>query len=134
MFLLDTNILLELLLNQPRADEVENLLRRVPRSTLHLTDFTLYSLGIRLIREKRPADFTLLVEDLLIRGRLPIIRLPLDSLKNVTQIAVRLRLDFDDAYQHTAAELRNLTIVSFDAHFDYTPLGRKTPDQILADL
>jgi len=38
--------------------------------------------------------------------------------------------DFDDAYQYSAAEKYNLTIVSFDSDFDRTPRGRKTPAEI----
>jgi len=33
-----------------------------------------------------------------------------------------------------AAELNDLTIVSFDKDFDKTALGRKTPSQILKQL
>ena len=40
-------------------------------------------------------------------------------------------LDFDDAYQYTAAEKHDLTIVSFDADFDRTKRGRKTPWEVL---
>lgn len=39
------------------------------------------------------------------------------------------RMDFDDAYQYVAAEKRDLTIVSFDRHFDGTPRGRRTPGE-----
>jgi predicted nucleic acid-binding protein len=43
----------------------------------------------------------------------------------------QFRLDFDDAYQYVAAEKYGLTLVSFDADFDQTKLGRKTPDDVL---
>ena len=43
-------------------------------------------------------------------------------------------LDFDDAYQYVAAETHNLTLVSFDADFDRTERGRKTPADVLKEL
>ena len=36
-------------------------------------------------------------------------------------------LDFDDAYQYTAAEPHDLTVISYETDFDRTPRGRKTP-------
>jgi len=50
------------------------------------------------------------------------------------RIVHQFKLDFDDAYQYLAAELNDLTIVSFDKDFDKTELGRKTPSQILKQL
>jgi predicted nucleic acid-binding protein len=43
MYLLDTNIVLELLLDQEKADEVERFLRNTSPESLHLSEFTLYS-------------------------------------------------------------------------------------------
>jgi hypothetical protein len=38
-------------------------------------------------------------------------------------------LDFDDAYQFTAAEEYSLILVSFDTDFDRTSLKRMNPKQ-----
>lgn len=38
MYLIDTNILLEFLLDQQRADEVETFLHTVPKNLLYLSD------------------------------------------------------------------------------------------------
>jgi predicted nucleic acid-binding protein len=46
-------------------------------------------------------------------------------------VAERFNLDFDDAYQYTAAEKYDLTLVSFDSDFDHTERGRKTPAEVL---
>jgi len=43
----------------------------------------------------------------------------------------KFKLDFDDAYQYVAAEKYDLIIISFDADFDITERGRKTPKEIL---
>jgi hypothetical protein len=55
------------------------------------------------------------------------------ELDTVLDIADRFSLDFDDAYQYAAAEKYDLTVVSFDADFDRTERGRKTPEAVLAE-
>lgn len=49
----------------------------------------------------------------------------------LAQVIEQFSLDYDDAYQYTAAEKYNLTIVSFDSHFDETELGRKMPWEVV---
>jgi predicted nucleic acid-binding protein len=49
----------------------------------------------------------------------------------VIDISRKFGLDFDDAYQYAAAQEQNLTLVSFDADFDRTSRGRKSPSEIL---
>ncbi len=46
MYLLDSNLFLELLLDQRKADEVEQLLQRTPREKLHISEFSVHSMGI----------------------------------------------------------------------------------------
>jgi hypothetical protein len=55
--LLDTNVILEFLLDQEKASDVERLLRETEAGKLHLTEFALYSLGIVLMRRKRYDTF-----------------------------------------------------------------------------
>ncbi len=64
MYLLDTNILLELLLDQERADEAERLMRSLPGHALYISEFTLYSLGMILTRRQLAHVFLQVVEDL----------------------------------------------------------------------
>ncbi len=130
MYLLDTNILLELLLDQERADEVERLMRSIPGHYLYISEFTLYSLGMILTRRRLAPYFLRIVEDLE-RGEIECLRLNTTDMPAVVQAIQQFGLDFDDAYQYVAAEKYGLTLVSFDADFDRTPLGRRTPGQIL---
>jgi hypothetical protein len=46
MFLLDTNIILEYLLDQDKSDEVEKFFKRYSPEEMYLSEFSLYSLGI----------------------------------------------------------------------------------------
>ncbi len=134
MYLLDTNIILEFLLNQEKADEVEKFLRNIPLETLHLSEFSLYSIGIILLHRGMAEIFSRMIDDLLVSGGIQLVRLGLWDMPNLVQIAQRFNLDFDDAYQYIVAEKYELTIVSFDGDFDRTELGRKTPTEILIEL
>ncbi len=131
MHLLDTSIILELLLDQVKADEVERFLRNTSTEDLHLSEFTLYSLGIVLVRRKLHDTFLRSVEDLLVTGGIRLVRLGVKDIQDIVHAARRFNLDFDDAYQYVAAEKYNLTLVSFDSDFDSTERGRKTPAEII---
>ncbi|MCR4392068.1 MAG: PIN domain-containing protein [Candidatus Acetothermia bacterium] len=131
MYLLDSNIFLELLLDQDRADEVERLLRSIPRERLHISEFSLYSVGIVLFRCKLFDVFVRFVEDLIITGGVRLLRLSAKDARELAQIAQRFGLDFDDAYQYVVAERYGLTIISFDDDFERTARGRKTPKDLL---
>jgi predicted nucleic acid-binding protein len=43
MYLLDTNLFLEILLGQERAEETQRFLQQAPREQLLVSDFSLYS-------------------------------------------------------------------------------------------
>ena len=68
MYLLDTNIFLELFLDQDKADDVERFLRTVPKERFYISEFSLYSVGIILFRRKLFDVFVWFVEDLIITG------------------------------------------------------------------
>ena len=131
MYLLDTNIFLELLLKRQRYAEVEAILRQTPRQSLKVSDFSLYSLGIALFRRKMQDIFSRVVEDLLINGGMGIMRLGAEDMDLISQNSRRFNLDYDDAYQYAVAEKYNLIIVSLDKHFDRTDRGRRTPEDLL---
>jgi predicted nucleic acid-binding protein len=132
MYLLDTNIILELLLDQERADEVERFLRGIPPEQLYLSEFALYSLGIILFRNREYDAFLRIVQDLLATHRIRLVRLGQAEMQSIARAAQKFKLDFDDAYQYAAAERYDLAIVSFDGDFDRTERGRQTPEAILA--
>jgi len=60
-----------------------------------------------------------------------LVRLDLEGLYQILALHQSVPLDFDDAYQYVAAEKHNLTLISFDADFDRTERGRKTPQAVL---
>jgi len=130
MFLLDTNIWLELLLNQERAGEVRRLLESQEARQFAITEFSLYSLGIVLTRLKKHEVFTDFLADTLEESGVRLLRLAVTDLKEAVTVGQKFGLDFDDAYQYVAAEKHDLTLLSFDADFERTARGRKTPGQV----
>jgi predicted nucleic acid-binding protein len=113
MYLLDTNVILELLLDQDRAGEVEELFEILPTDEICLSDFSLYSIGIILLRRREYGAFTKLASDLYAAG-VAIMRLNTNDLLNVPDGAQQFTLNFDDAYQYTLAKNYDCTLVSFD--------------------
>lgn len=133
MYLVDTNLIVEILLQQTKAEEVKRFLEHTAPEDLYLTEISLYSLGIILLRRKMHDTFWRIVDDLLLRGGMRPLRLELEDMQEVVHVSQRFNLDFDDAYQYVAAEKHDFVIVSLDSDFDRTERGRKTPAEILRE-
>jgi predicted nucleic acid-binding protein len=130
-YLLDTNIILELLLDQEQADDVSRFLGQTSPERLYLSEFSLYSLGIILVRFKLYDTFVGAVDDLVTYGGICLVRLASEHMARVAEAAKAFSLDFDDAYQYVAAEIHDLTLLSFDRDFDRTTRGRKTLSEVM---
>lgn len=128
-YLVDTNVWLEMLLEQEKATEARAFLKQMDSTLLALTEFSLYSLGVILTRLKEDRLFAKFLSDTT-DNQVNIIRLDLHQLGDLLKLRGRYRLDFDDAYQYAVAEKHDLVIVSFDKGFDKTPRGRKSPGEI----
>jgi len=134
VLLLDTNIILEIALEQDNAQECVNLLEQYDKIDFFISDFSIHSIGVILNKRNNLEKFDKLIEDL--RLVLKAI-LSLDNyydLKRLINIMKAFDLDFDDAYQYRIAEKYKLTIVSFDKDFDKTKLGKRTPTEILQTI
>ena len=110
MYLLDTNILLELLLNQKKADEVERLLLETPPEMLSVSEFTIDSIGVILIRRIMHDIFLKAMEDMLLVGGIRLMRIGPEEMQRVVLASRRFKLDYDDAYQYALAEKYNLIL------------------------
>ena len=131
MYLLDTNIWLERLLEQEHSDDVGRLLGQTSSDQLFITDFSFHSICLVLTRLKRPRSAIDLVNDLFVNGQVGLLTVPSNEIESLLSAMERFNLDFDDAYQYVAAERNDLTLVSFDSDFTQTSRGRKTPAEIL---
>jgi predicted nucleic acid-binding protein len=130
VYLIDTNIWLERFLDQARGEEVKHFLDRVPPERLFITDFAFHSIGVVLSKLNRKDALLRFVQDAFIEGAVSLIHLDPEDIQVVVRMMEQFNLDFDDAYQYSAAEKYNLTTISFDSDFDRTPQGRKTPSEI----
>ncbi len=129
MYLVDTHIWLERLLEQERSEGVGEFLSAVHSDQMGITDFSLHSIGVITTRLKRPDIFTVFVNDTCIEGAVNIISLVPGHLQKLVHSMMLYHLDFDDAYQYTAAIELGLVLVSFDTDLNRTPLQRMTPKQ-----
>lgn len=129
--LVDTNIFLEILLEQNRAEEAKDLLRKVDQHDFFISDFALHSVGLLLLRQRKPEVFRQFLSDLISNAGIIQLGLSPSEMEEVIQAAASFRLDFDDAYQYAVAERYGLAIVSFDSDFDRTAKGRIQPEGIL---
>jgi uncharacterized protein len=131
MYLIDTNIWLERLLDQEKSVEVGIFLEENPSELLFITDFAFHSIGVILKRLDQFQVFISFVQDIFIDGSVGLIRLEPEDMNTLALVMERFRLDFDDSYQYVSAQKNNLMIVSFDSDFDRTALGKKRPDELI---
>jgi predicted nucleic acid-binding protein len=66
--LLDTNVFLEIILSQERAEEAKELLLKSEQHEFFITDYSLHSIGLLLFRKKQHKAFRAFVEDVLLNG------------------------------------------------------------------
>jgi predicted nucleic acid-binding protein len=115
MFLADTNIFLEVLLAGNKAEACKTFLAR-NSGKIHISDFSLHSIGVILFRQRQELVFRAFFEDVSINTR--ILSLAKDSYLKLPDIKNRFNLDFDDAYQFQVAEDHQLSIATMDKDFN----------------
>jgi predicted nucleic acid-binding protein len=133
MYLVDTNVWLERLLDQERSAEVGRFLSEVVSEQLLMTDFSLHSIGIILCRLGRGAALLQFADDLFVEGGVKLATVGPKLMHRVLDTMSQAGLDFDDAYQYVAAEQAGAVIVSYDRDFDRTVRKRQTPGEILSE-
>jgi uncharacterized protein len=131
MYLVDTNIWLERLLDQERSQEVGQFLDRTLSERLFITDFAFHSIGIVLSKLGQNGALLEFVRDVFIEGNVSLIHLEPGAVHGITSVMEQFGLDFDDAYQYVAADEHGLALVSLDSDFDRTEHGRKRLDEVL---
>ena len=128
MYLLDTNIFLEILLQRDKSKAAKHLFIANPSTNLFITDFSLHSIGVFLFQRNRHETYVSFVKDIIIETGMTVIGLDPEDLLDLADVSKRFRLDFDDSYQYAVAQKYGLQIMSFDSDFDRTEKGRKIPE------
>jgi predicted nucleic acid-binding protein len=114
MYLIDTNIFLEILLGQEKKTDCKEFLEE-HIGNLNISDFSLHSIGVILFRYGKEDLFKHFLDDVL--PSIDILSIPGNLYHNVIHHKKRLNFDFDDAYQYSIAENYGLTIVTLDNDF-----------------
>lgn len=114
-FLADTNIFLEILLNQPARSRCEQFLQ-AQAGNLALSDFTLHSIGVIAFRRQQAGLFEDFLNDSL--PNLALLHLDRAGYPAVARANQNFGLGFDDAYQFALAKAHGLTLVTQDRHFE----------------
>jgi predicted nucleic acid-binding protein len=130
MYLLDTNIWLERLLDQQRSEEVRIFLDKTPSACLFLTDFAFHSIALALLRLGRASVLPQFEKDVFVDNSVFMLRLAPEDSESLLTANDAIRLDFYDAYQSVASVKYDPILVSFDIDLDKTDRGRKTPDEL----
>jgi predicted nucleic acid-binding protein len=128
--LLDTNIFLEVILDQEKANEAKEILANSNKQECFISDYSLHSIGLLLFRKKMYDVFREFIKDMITNAGIMIAAIYSNETESVINAAKKFNLDFDDAYQYAVSEKYDLTIISFDSDFDKTERGRKTPIEI----
>jgi len=115
MFLVDTNIFLEIILRQDRKKDCMKFLEK-NIGNLNITDFSLHSIGVILFRYGKEEIFQKFIEDVIPNTKL--FALPMELYRGVVSVRKSLNLDFDDAYQYNMAKYYGLKLVTMDKDFE----------------
>ena len=115
MFLVDTNIFLEILLERDKKEDCKKFLDN-NIGNLNITDFSLHSIGVILFKYSKEKVFQNFVEDIL--PNIKLLSLPMELYREVVNVRKSMSLDFDDAYQYSVAKCYRLKIVTMDKDFE----------------
>jgi len=115
MFLVDTNVFLEIVLRQDKKEDCKSFLDN-NIGNLNITDFSLHSIGVILFRYGKEEIFRKFVEDIISNTKL--LSLPVELYGEVVNVRTSLNLDFDDAYQYSMAKYYGLKVVTMDKDFE----------------
>ena len=132
MYLIDTNVFLEILLEQEKYKECEALINFTSQSeaSFHVSSFTLHSIEVMMIRNKKIRELSEFLSDIISSKIVRLETNTADELQ-ILRIMKRFNLDFDDAMQFFLCEKYKLKIVSYDKHFDKTTIKRLEPKDLL---
>ena len=115
MFLVDTNVFLEILLKRDKREDCKKFLDN-NIGNLNITDFSLHSIGVILFRYGKEEVFRKFVEDIM--PNIKLLSLPMEQYREVVNVRKSLNLDFDDAYQYSVAKYYGLKVITMDRDFE----------------
>jgi len=134
MYLVDTNIFLEVLLSQRRKDECKKFLGMLRDGKVEgvVTDFTIHSIIVLMDGFGKLGELKVFLSSLTAYKGLYVYTTSIFDEVDAIEVAEKNSLDMDDAIQYVVALSINAdAIVSFDRDFDNLRIPRKEPRQII---
>lgn len=133
MYLIDTNILLEFLLDQEKSDECQEFLEKVDEGEITgiLTVYSLHSAAVILEELKSLDEYREFLHTINNFEGLYLHSLTTEEEIKVCKDSEYQELTFDDSYQYRTAKNLDIPIVSLDNDFDKTDIERRRPEEIL---
>jgi len=132
MYLVDTNIFLEVLLAGPRKSECEQFLTVIKDGVQIgvITDFSVHSILVIMEGVGKRDKLKIFLRSLLAYKGLRVYATELTDEIDAIEASYEVKMDLDDAIQYQAAsKLKTEAIVSFDKHFDGLKIPRLEPSQ-----
>ena len=132
MYLVDTNIFLEVLLAGPRKNECIQFLTAIKNGVKVgvITDFSVHSILVIMEGVGKREQLKIFLGSLLAYKGLRVYATELTDEIDAIDVSYDVKMDLDDAIQyHVASKLKAEAIVSFDKHFDGLKIPRLEPSQ-----
>jgi predicted nucleic acid-binding protein len=134
VYLIDTNIFLEVMLGRGRSRECKKLLEMLRDGKIDgvVTDFTIYSIIVLLDRFKKLDALKNFLLSLTAYKGLHVYTTSIGEEVKAVDLAKKTRLDMDDAIQYYASlSIHAKAIISFDKDFDGLKIPRREPKDIM---
>ncbi len=111
MFLVDSNVGMQVLRDRAQATEAQRFLTSTPPERMFVTDFTVYFIGILLHRYGQLDRHEAFPQQSRVGDPIRLLRAAVADLLRIPEVCKRQRLDFDDAYRYLVARRHGLTLV-----------------------
>jgi len=134
MYLVDSNIFLELMLAQARSGECRALLNALRKGDVEafISDFTVYSIMIIMADLSKMDELRIFLSSLSAYKGITVYRNRLTDMLRAVEIDQKEGLDIEHSIQYASAlALGVKAIVSFDNHFDELEIPRVEPAQLI---
>ena len=132
-YLIDTNIFLEILLEQDNKNSCLKLLKRIEEGDIQVivTSFALHSIAIILEKLKDIDSYREFLEVIIdSEGLMTYSTTPHDEIE-ICAISKKFNLTFDDSLHYFVAKTFRLNLISLDADFDKTDIVRMHPKDVI---
>ena len=134
MYLIDTNIFLEVLPARQNKDGCLSLLRKIEDNEVKAvaTSFTIHSIEVIMANSGKLKELGVFLGNIKELKGLSIYYTTIAEEREALEIIEREGLDFDDAVQAYVANRLEAAVISFDKHFDKVEgLKRLRPEEAI---